>query len=373
MVRCGVDGNKFGVVSLARLGTHNIYDFDQVHTDQDGAILALPRFGTSQGMVLSNVASQGHCGCGVLFRIPKGKTVSAGISANGEKSGTSFLAICSHPSQKNSQSQVCLVQLRKGDAEPDCKLVSGQQDAWKFFSKEGHLHIGGPSGSIVALFCNHSKLFQGLHQSPEYGKVIHTEASDGTRPTLLLEDCFRYLGHSLLVLCSFSLGRTDTTSGLYHVTITKNNVSCSFVRGLSSSSASPQAWTIVPERGNLVIYGPAGPNRFCILSNISEDVATVEGRCFQTGCVATSDQEPIYGGLAPVGDDLVDVRGWISRPNKLRIQMNERVVGDVDVEELLEQPDGRLGFKVELKEDDRKPGLKEIRAFAVLEDQGTCL
>ena len=49
----------------------------------------------------------------------------------------------------------------------------------------------------------------------------------------------------------------------------------------------------------------------------------------------------------------------------MEIWLNAAVIEHVGEEQLLEQPDGRLGFYRELNEEEAGPGMKLIRVFAL--------
>ena len=67
-----------------------------------------------------------------------------------------------------------------------------------------------------------------------------------------------------------------------------------------------------------------------------------------------------------VDEDKVTV--WVDGYTKVLVTLNGLTVQDVEGAHWLEQPDGRLAFQRGLTEEEKSPGLKKYRAFAVLKD-----
>ena len=70
LLRCGFDGNHYSIASLAQAGEHSIYNWNEILTDSEGYVQPKLIFGKSHAMIISNIASFGHGGCGVLFEGP---------------------------------------------------------------------------------------------------------------------------------------------------------------------------------------------------------------------------------------------------------------------------------------------------------------
>ena len=91
----------------------------------------------------------------------------------------------------------------------------------------------------------------------------------------------------------------------------------------------------------------------------------IPNRNLQNDCLATGNTSSITGGLM-VDEDNVTV--WVDSYTKVLVTLNGLTVQDVEGAHWLEQPDGRLAFQRGLTEQEKSPGLKKYRAFAVLKD-----
>ena len=91
-------------------------------------------------------------------------------------------------------------------------------------------------------------------------------------------------------------------------------------------------------------------------------------RCQQDTCLATGGQIPLQSGVEV--RDKTSIITWVNHPVPLQIWLNAKIIERVTANQLLEQPDGRLAFQRDLTEDEKSPGLKVVRIFALQEDQG---
>ena len=89
-------------------------------------------------------------------------------------------------------------------------------------------------------------------------------------------------------------------------------------------------------------------------------------RCNQNSCLATGLETSFSGGVE-VRDSTVIV-GWVNDPVVVKIMLNEKVIETIEMAQLLEQPDGRYGFQRELTGDEKSPGLKMVKAYALVSD-----
>ena len=88
-------------------------------------------------------------------------------------------------------------------------------------------------------------------------------------------------------------------------------------------------------------------------------------RCAQTSCLASGLEAPLRGGI-----ELRDktVLGWVSSAVPVSIQLNGQVIASIGVAQLMEQPDGRIGFQKELSDEENGPGLKLFRVYGMVEN-----
>ncbi|XP_022088563.1 uncharacterized protein LOC110978130 isoform X2 [Acanthaster planci] len=409
LIRCGFDGNHYGYTSLAKGGSHSIYRYIRMHTDSEGHLTPCVRFGFSRATVVSNIAQMGHCGSGAVFKGPKAEggtstaTFKPGISSvSQDKYGKAWLVLCSAAGQKGSRpcnayfvafgykpnemvvhsiaGEVCddLWKFGCSSSESDTKLASsGEGDEFEFTCSSsddeekqeestfgqpvGELEITGPSESRYCILCS-----DGSDDLKNLAKVIHTQAFRGTTPTTLVEDISIYADHTLLVMCSCSMGDYNmTSSALYLVTIQNWGINSSFISGSSGLSGNGNEWTVSAESNKLVIVGPDAPCRYSFLSTIPEDASSPQERCAQDSCLATGLETKYRGAVHLKG---TSITGWVSRMSQVRIMINGHTIELVEVGQLLEQPDGRLGFQRELSEDENSPGLKLLQVFGVTTD-----
>ena len=83
---------------------------------------------------------------------------------------------------------------------------------------EAALELVGPSNSHYVMYHSKSATFTEAHQDKPRGKVVHLQEFSGINATTLLEDASKFVGRSMLVMCSHSLQDEDsTTTALYQV------------------------------------------------------------------------------------------------------------------------------------------------------------
>lgn len=376
LLRCGFDGNHFSIQSLAQGGEHSIYNWNEVLTNRCGDVQPKLIFGEAHAMIISNIASFGHGGCGVLIEGPKAGSsdLTASIKPKPdiyttcEEMGSCVLVICSsEPNRAGAvPSQTYMVHFHRNGKVKQVPLISDGNDFWTITSNGGVLELHGPSRSHYTIFHSKNSEFEAAHHDKPRGKVVHLQAFSGINETTLFKDASRYVGRSMLLMCSHSLqDENSTTSALYQVTIMKGQVNVAYVAGLSGVHQSADVWTItLINNRTLVIVGPAGPCRYALFTNIPEDVLDPQERCFQHGCLATGLAENIQGGLS-VGDTITV---WVDSLSKVLVTCNGVTIQQVEGGDWIEQPDGRLAFQRELTDAEKSPGLRVYRAFAVLQD-----
>ena len=101
----------------------------------------------------------------------------------------------------------------------------------------------------------------------------------------------------------------------------------------------------------------------------NESHLSIPFRCQQSTCLATGEETPLRSGIE-VRDNSTIV-GWVNKAAPIKIWMNSKVIERVEEDQLLEQPDGRLGFQRELTDDEKSPGMKLIRVYAMQQDIST--
>ncbi|XP_072040846.1 uncharacterized protein [Amphiura filiformis] len=384
LVRCGFDGNHLEGTSLALTSPHTIYHWHELHTDSDGNLCPAAMHGNGHCCIVSNIASMGHCGCAVIFEAPKGDSdndttkVSLGYfygSAELPLNTTPLpfgclLVLCSTVVDGKEEGNVYFIDPGVTAEELFVKPLSPDKAGlWQFEgSEDGELAVKGPGGSHIAVIHSFSEEFVKRHQDNPVGKVYHTQTYDGTKPTTLLADCSKYLGRTLLLMCSCGSGPEDaTTSALYQVTLQESDLLVSYIGGSSGTLPSPSVWTFsLTDDNALVVTGPQDSCRYGYIANIPEDVKDPANRCQQSTCLATGQQMPLQSGVK-VRDNKTII-GWVSSPVAIQIWLNSMVIERVGADQLLEQPDGRLAFQRELSEDERSPGLKLVRIYALQQD-----
>ncbi|XP_022091330.1 uncharacterized protein LOC110979639 [Acanthaster planci] len=370
LIRCGFGGNHFQYTSLSKAGEHSLYKYFRVHTDADGFMSPCLRFGFSRATIVSNLAQMGHCGVFVVYSGPKAKgfsstaTLKTDISVSPGKYGSALLVLCSAAGKKGSQP--CNAYFVAFSHEPG-KLVAHAitdkncDDLWSFSCDQGMLEITGPSQSHYGIWRSDDN-----GDTKPSGKVVHTQTFNGSEKTVLLESLSGYVDYSLLVLCSCSRGVDDmTSSALYLVTVQKWGVRCSFIGGSSRSSERASDWFISEDDNQLVVVGPSAPCRYSFMSNLPEDVTDPQQRCFQNSCLATGFESKYRGGVYING---ASITGWVSQMSQVKIMLNGRMIELVEAGQLLEQPDGRLGFQRELSSDENSTGLKLLQVYGMTSD-----
>ncbi|XP_071484949.1 uncharacterized protein [Diadema antillarum] len=376
-LRCGFDGNHFSTKSLAQGGEHSIYNWNEIFTNCDGYLQPKLIFGHAHATIITNIASYGHGGCGVLFDGPKAGsydstadiTPSPHISTTSDSDGSCVLVVCSAEPNKAGAvpSQTYLVHFKRDGNITKVPLYPDGIDMWEFLSQDGALQMSGPSHSHYAMFHSKSMRFCESHISRPRGRVVHLQEFSGTTATTLLENADKYVGRTMLLLCSHSLTDEDsTTSALYQIALMKGQVGVAYIAGLTGMMDSPDVWTVSLVNGQmLTVVGPSGPCRYAFFSNIPENVPVPEQRCFQQGCLATGSSQRIQGGLILNGD-LVTL--WVDIVAKVLLTVNGSTIQAVEMGDWTEQPDGRLAFQRNLTDNEKSAGLKVFRAFAVLKD-----
>ena len=88
-------------------------------------------------------------------------------------------------------------------------------------------------------------------------------------------------------------------------------------------------------------------------------------RCNQLSCLATGRDTPFHGGVE-IRDNTI--LGWVSEAVSVKIMLNNKCIETIIMAQLLEQPDGRLGFKRELTDEENSPGLKLLRVYGLVND-----
>ncbi len=168
LIRCGVSGNHMEYTSVAKGGTHSIYEWNEVHTTSSGDLCPASMFGKAHCSVFSNIARYGHCGCAVIYEGSKGKGFSStgvmrpGLSAVCGPGGGALVVICSAPPTKGAcPGNIYLVhQGNREDrlsAKPLCK---DKDDLWKFVvSDDEQIEVQGPSQSHYAILYSFSERF----------------------------------------------------------------------------------------------------------------------------------------------------------------------------------------------------------------------
>ena len=105
-------------------------------------------------------------------------------------------------------------------------------------------------------------------------------------------------------------------------------------------------------------------NSFFVALDSQKAVICYHFRCEQESCLATGKYIAFRGGLEIRDNTLL---GWVQDPVPVHLWLNEKVIATIDEAQLLEQPDGRLGFKRQLTVEEMTPGVKLLRAFALVE------
>ncbi|XP_033109970.1 uncharacterized protein LOC117111193 [Anneissia japonica] len=362
LVRCGSSGNHFETLSLAKTGEHSVYHFDVTYTNSVGDLCPMAIYGTSHTSLLSNLPRFGNCQCGVVLQSGKKGVIETGIEVNNPSIYFSLVVLCSaSPVKGITPCNAYIVQSKPLSSVP---FSSEKNNLWSFTEENDLLKIQGPQNSSVIIFVNSPEDTK-LKITGQKALVNHTQSFVGSEETLLLNGLKKLPLGSMLVLCSHGRGADDdkTTSALYLVSLNKSKVDCTFVQGMSGTFSSGNAWTIYHKNDNLVAVGPAGPCRYTILSNILSPVEINGTRLAE--CLVTGEQQPMRSGLVVYEDKLM---GWLTKVCQVKLMMNGKVLEVVPLRKLLKQPDGRFGFCRELKEEERKPGLKLIQAFALVKD-----
>ncbi|XP_038058559.1 uncharacterized protein LOC119729838 [Patiria miniata] len=402
LIRCGFDGNHCGYTPLAKGGNHTVYRYIRMHTDAEGNLSPCVRFGFSRATIISNVAEMGHGGSAQVFTGPKAEVgastavFKSGISVTRhEKYGKALLVLCSASGKEGTHPcNAYFVAFGYKPSEMVVRAIAGEgcDDVWKFGSSgepeiepgssdeaeeyeftdedeeiktkpgsDAELEITGPSESHYSIWRSDVNADVG-----NQAKVVHTQAFRGSTPTILVEDFSKYVGHALLVMCSCSLGDNDmTSSALYMVTIQSWGIKSSFASGSSGLSNGGDDWVISDDNKKLVIVGPDAPCRYSFMSTIPEDSPSPQKRCFQDSCLATGRENKYRGAVYVNG---TSITGWVSRMSAVKIMLNGQTIELVKASQLLEQPDGRLGFQRELSEDENSLGLKLLQVFGVTTD-----
>ncbi|XP_071959587.1 uncharacterized protein [Antedon mediterranea] len=365
LVRCGSSGNNFETVSLAKTGAHTVYNYDVIYTNSAGDLCPMAIYGASNTGLLSNLPQYGNCECGVLLQGSKEGVFKTKIEVSEVLDFFSLLALCSGPPiEGKTPSNAYLIQ-----SEPfsSAAFLPDKNDLWKFTKDDdGFLKITGPQNSSVLLFFNSSvDLKSKVEVTGEKALVNHMQSFVGSEETSLLSELKTLPNGGMFVLCSHGDGEEDdkTTSALYLVGINKSNIDCTFIHGMSGSFTSGDAWKIYSKDDSLVAVGPAGPCRYSIISNIASSIKIDESRL--ATCLLTGEARPIRTGFIVDGDKIM---GWITKACKIKLLLNGKVLEIIPIKKLLKQPDGRFGFCRVLSEEDKKPGLKFIQAFAFVKD-----
>ncbi|XP_033109971.1 uncharacterized protein LOC117111194 [Anneissia japonica] len=369
LVRCGSSGNHFETLSLAKTGEHSnshsddtSNEFDVTHTNSVGDLRPMALYGTSHTSLLSNLPRFGNCQCGIVLLSSKNGVIETGIKVNNPSINFSLLVLCSASPVKGTTP--CNAYIVHSQPLSSVPFSSEKSDLWKFTGKKDLLKIKGPQNSSVTIFVNSPEDIK-LEITGQKALVNHTQSFVGSEETILLNSLNKLPMGGMLVLCSHGLGADDdkTTSALYLVSLNKSKVDCTYVQGMSGTFSSGNAWTIYHKNDNLVAVGPAGPCRYTILSNILSPVEINETQLAE--CLVTGEQQPMRSGLVVYEDKLM---GWLTKVCQVKLMMNGKVLEVVPLRKLLKQPDGRFGFCRELTEEERKPGLKLIQAFALVKD-----
>ena len=211
LIRCGFDGNHLEGTSLALTSEHTIYHYHELHTDDTGHLCPAALFGNGHCCVVSNIASMGNCSCAVIFEAPatdsEESTTKISLGDTYGSSGSCFLILCSVAGDKETGNAYMVHQGR----QLIVKILSPDKpDLWKFECSDSdakEIFVTGPSGSYFAVLHNFNEEFLGPRKDKPMGKAYHTQAFDGSTSTTLLPGCSKYIGHSLLLLCSSSSGR----------------------------------------------------------------------------------------------------------------------------------------------------------------------
>ncbi len=367
LIRCGLDGNQYEYISLDKGGEHSMYNYNRIHTDQDGYLSPCVRFGCSRATAISNVAQMGHCGCIRVYAGPKNSgsaTVNTNILISPGTYGKALLVLCSAPGENGTQTfNSYLVSIGKEPKQMVSKTIASKScdDLWSFACPEESLEITGPAQSQYGIWnCGGNN----NNTPPENaGKVCHIQHFNGSERLVLLRDLSKYNGHALLIMCSCSTGMADmTSSGLYLVMIQKWGVKSSFVAGSSNTGKSDNGWIISADNNQLVVIGPDAPCRYGFISNIPEDNPDPVKRFSSPSSLATGLAVEYRGEVFFRGSTIY---GWVSEVSQVKIMINGLTIELVEAGQLLEQPDGRFGFQRELTSEDTSPGLKLVQVFGM--------
>ncbi|XP_072039857.1 uncharacterized protein [Amphiura filiformis] len=378
LIRCGFDGNHLEATSLMKGGLFNAHHHHEIYTSPDGILLPAALLGNAHCCIISNIALMGNCGCAVVLEgdstdreTSSESTTQLRLAPVCGSPGGCFVILCS-AMQDDDEPSANIYFIHQGDSDDDLDakpLLPDKADLWTFHSSEDStgIEVKGPHGSHYAIHSVFSSELLKQHEDGVMGKVMHSQAYDGSKATCLLSKWTEHIGRTLLLMCSCSSGsENQTTSALYQITMKKSDVECSFLGGSSGNFESASVWKVFLQDDNLVVAGPAVPCRYGYISNIPEDITDFQKRSDQRSCLATAKAKSFRGGLELRDNTLL---GWVQEPVPVNIWLNEKVICNVKASELLQQPDGRLGFRRQLTTDEMEPGLKLFRAFALVEDR----
>ena len=380
-LRSGFSSNHYGWASIIKDAAGHFGAENRHRSDEGGDLLLNSMFGTNHASLFSSDACNGNVSHGVFIEGSREGDealllpVKVNVGQTGEGGSGTVLVLCTGfeagVDGSEALSASYMVRLSHKADYMNAKVIKGE-DKWKFGvdSASGRLTVTGPNSSKYGIFHNRDQILD--KDAQRRAKVYHTQALIGCEQTVLMTS--PPSAALLFVLCSSSRGDEDATSAaLYSVNLYVDNDGKSAAKsvlltglvGEKFGSTEVDLYKIeISGQGQLVISGPEGPCKYCLISNLSEDLSPTD-RCQQIQCLATSKPKRIYGVVAI---EEAGVRGWVSESaavDHIRFKIDEVTVGRIFGCDLI-QSEGRWVFQRAWREGERAIGLRMIRVFAVI-------
>lgn len=281
LFRSGYNCNHFGTVSIAKSHKGHFGPATSFLTDENGNLILDCLFGTNHVMFLTNQIKYGHLGHGYLIKgfenseEPNLLHLNVNGNRDGMHGGGATLVLCSAMKDSEPVGAVYLIRSgHKGNAF-ERTFIKGE-DIWEFtVDNSGYLYIRGGIDSVYTVYHNrknHRPTTDVSGQAMSY----FSENYDGSAGTTILNVYPNGKHASVLVLCSHSCGHEDATSAsLYLVflsSLTAKVYPVSDSYGEGCIHREQWDFKVDPKSNHLRAFGPPGPCRFAIMSNINKNL-----------------------------------------------------------------------------------------------------
>lgn len=397
LVQSGFDSNEFNtklvVTSGVGIPTGKGNGNDpsgirtDLQTDEDGNLTPKVRNGALNAMLFSNQCMFTHGG---RF-LQKDSTAEGIVDLTFQELGyppettamrkIAFLVACSALKKRDAPTACCyLVEVVQVNGESILDAVPGGKcgqnemaNLWKFKTAGGKgLRIEGPPESHFVFICNREYAEDVGPEGRSFGKVFFTQTYNGEHSTTLLPKIATHYGRSMFLLCSYSCPETKLVTSALYLVAPMDRVGVYYIAKSTddTSLSNPALWLVAKKIGKLSVrLKPelTGPCRYAFISSAPEDLAEIEKRCLQSGCIATGAEKPLQSNMS-VNDGILNI--LVDRRVDIQVGLGSDVELYTVKESELSEDSGRFTYQKDISDViNGSSGIKLIKALVALKNR----